>query len=176
VAWGDHLIAYLRREHCTGPLKALIRSGSKVIVYGLGERPPLGNVTFKPVDPFTFVDDLATSRGLVSTAGNQLVGEALYLRKPVFAIPEDGNFEQHINAWFLRDSGCGVTAPVERFTREAVWRFEARSSQLRSRIRPMRHVGNNEVFGVISKYLDMPARHTETRSRAYQLQAASTMH
>jgi uncharacterized protein (TIGR00661 family) len=174
--WGDHLIAYLRREHCTGPLKALIRSQSKVTVYGLGERPPLGNVSFKPVDPFTFVEDLATSRGLISTAGNQLVGEALYLQKPVFAIPEEGNFEQHINAWFLRDSGCGVTAPVEKFTREAVWRFEARSGQLRKRIHPMRHVGNDEVFGVIEKYLDTPDQYSAVREQSYSLQPASTLH
>ena len=44
---------------------------------------------------------------VVSTAGNQLVGEALYLGKPVLVMPERVNFEQAINAHYLEQSGAG---------------------------------------------------------------------
>ena len=51
---------------------------------------------------------------VVTTAGNQLVGEVLYLEKPVLAMPESNNFEQFINAFFLEQSGTGSGIELEK--------------------------------------------------------------
>lgn len=104
---GGHLLAYLRRGGATRLLEALRRTGRPTLVYGLGERAPEGALRFRPFSEQGFVDDLAGSDAVVSTAGNQLVGEALWLEKPVLALPEPRNHEQELNAWFLERSGAG---------------------------------------------------------------------
>jgi uncharacterized protein (TIGR00661 family) len=104
---GDHLLCYLRRFSCPALLEALKACGRPVRVYGLGEQPPDGNLTYHPINDRTFVEDLASCQALFCTAGNQLVGEALYFGKPVFAIPEPKNWEQYINAHYLQESGAG---------------------------------------------------------------------
>jgi hypothetical protein len=68
------------------------------------------------------VDDLAAARAVVCTAGFTLLSEALYLGKPVLALPNRGFFEQALNALYLRRSGRGHArfGPV---TPSAVGRF-----------------------------------------------------
>lgn len=111
---GGHLVAYLRRFSRPHVLQYLDACGVEVRVYGLGEQPVSGNLRFMGTDLTRFAEDLSTSRGLVSTAGNQLMGEALYLGKPVLAMPEPGNREQQINAHFLARSGGGLSVEMER--------------------------------------------------------------
>lgn len=111
---GTHLLAYFRRFASPGLLAALAATGRVVRVYGLGARPASGRMTFHTVNESRFLQDLASCEALVCTAGNQLVGEALYFRKPVFALPEPNNHEQAMNAHFLARSGAGDWAPFDR--------------------------------------------------------------
>ncbi|MBK9138699.1 MAG: teichoic acid biosynthesis protein [Verrucomicrobia bacterium] len=110
---GGHLVAYFRRFASSGLLAALAATGRSVRVYGLGARPRAGNLTFHTVSSSRFIDDLASCAALICTAGNQLVGEALHLGKPVFALPEPNNHEQAINAHFLGQSGAGDWAEFD---------------------------------------------------------------
>jgi hypothetical protein len=68
------------------------------------------------------VDDLASARAVVCTAGFTLLSEARHLGKPVLAVPNQGFFEQALNALYLRRSGKGdaVFGPL---TASAVARF-----------------------------------------------------
>jgi len=111
---GEHLLVYLRKFGPPDLMRGLRRVPRPVVVYGLGPRPAEGNLSFRAIDEDAFVDDLARADALVSTAGNQIVGEALYLQKPVLAMPEANNFEQAINAHFLRQSGAGDFVALER--------------------------------------------------------------
>jgi uncharacterized protein (TIGR00661 family) len=94
---GDHLLVYMRRFMRYNLLDALRQCGREVRVYGLGRRPADGNLRYFEVDEHGFLQDLITCDAVISNVGNQLVGEALYLKKPMLALPESGNFEQAIN-------------------------------------------------------------------------------
>jgi len=50
---------------------------------------------------------LAGCRALISSAGHQALSECIYLGKPVFAIPQRGQYEQLLNARKLALSGRG---------------------------------------------------------------------
>jgi UDP:flavonoid glycosyltransferase YjiC (YdhE family) len=63
---------------------------------------------------------------VISAAGNQLLGESLYLGKPFFAIPEKHHHEQLINAHFLRASGAGDWTTLETFGAEDLRHFLSR--------------------------------------------------
>ena len=149
-----HLVAYLRRFASNGFLDALAGCGLPVRVYGLGEGPPRGNLTFRRVSADRFLEDLASCEALVSTAGNQLVGEALYLEKPVLAIPEPGNCEQLINAHFLKESGAGDWLPMEAVTPSNLRSFLDGLGLYRAAIRPEAVQGTSAALRALQPFLN----------------------
>ena len=153
-----HIVAYLRRKTCNAVLATLQQLGRPVHVYGLGELPPQGNIQFYKIDEQGFIADLASCHAVVCTAGNQLVGEALYLGKPVLAMPESNNFEQFINAWFLRDSGAGDWVDPERITVRHVRRFLAQHDDFAHVIEPERMNGTPDALAIIRRYLPDESR------------------
>ena len=122
---GEHVLVYV--NHPAGSerlLGALRRVEAAFVVYNVPppDRPEAyPNLTFRSPSP-RFVDDLAAARAVVCTAGFTLISEALYLGKPVLALPNRGFFEQALNALYLRRSGRGAAvlgslpaSAVERF-------------------------------------------------------------
>lgn len=84
----------------------------RFVVYGQDERPGMANCTFKPPSQLGFVDDLASARAVMATAGFTLISEAFYLGKPYLAMPMDGQFEQELNAFQLEQLGYGKSMPA----------------------------------------------------------------
>lgn len=150
---GDHLVSYWRRFASANVLQALRDCGREVRVYGLGERPPDGNLVFRSISADGFLADLAGSAALVCTAGNQLVGEALYLGKPVLAAPEPGNYEQYINAHFLRLSGAGDWTEMTALTGETLRAFLGNLDQHRRRVQRDRMDGLPEALRLLRRQL-----------------------
>lgn len=155
---GRHFVAYVRRRAPRRVLQSLAELGAPVHVYGHEERGRVGNLTFFPIEPFRFAEDLARSRALISSAGNQVIGEALALRKPVLAYPEPGNWEQEINGHFLAQSGMGRSLSAEQWSRASLRAFEAELPELASRIRPELMSGNAVVLRAIEAELSSPPR------------------
>lgn len=150
---GDHIVVYLRRFGSSEVFRALEACGCEVRIYGLGAQPSSGRLKFFPIDMCRFVEDLATSRALISTAGNQLIGEALYLEKPVLAMPEHRNHEQRINGHFLRCSGAGMTVGMEHITPLHTRHFMERCEVFRSRINRRQIYGNAAAINIINQHL-----------------------
>jgi uncharacterized protein (TIGR00661 family) len=150
---GSYLVAYLRRFASPSLLAALAACGREIRVYGLGRRPRDGSLRFMPVDGQRFAEDLAHSAAVICTAGNQLVGEALYLGKPVFVLPEEGNFEQFINAHFLAAMGAGTWKRLESVTAADIGRFLHGLEGYRGRIDRRQLAGNRAALGVVDRFL-----------------------
>ncbi|MFM7243544.1 MAG: glycosyltransferase family protein [Planctomycetaceae bacterium] len=118
-----HLVSYVRRHTPAEVIGALATAGLPVRVYGLGRREAVGPITFHDIDEQRFVADLAGCRGVVAAAGNQLIGEALHLGKPLLVLPERAHAEQTMNAHFLAAEGCGTFAPLESVTAATIRGF-----------------------------------------------------
>ncbi len=161
---GDYLVAYLRRFAPSQALAALEACRHPVRVYGLGERASRGRLTFHAVSEQGFIEDLAGCAGLVATAGNQLVGEALFLGKPCFVMPEAGNFEQFMNAHFLGKTGAGCWMRLDRVVPEALQQFEQDLDRYAARIERRRLDGLPATLRVIEQFL--PATHEPQPGRA----------
>lgn len=124
-----HLLVYIRRCMPAHVLEALKALELPVIVYGLGARSSEGQVQFRASDEGSFVSDLASSRALLCTAGNQIVGEALYLGKPLLVFPEANNHEQEINAYFVERLGLGWVADIASIEVELLRGFLERGAE-----------------------------------------------
>ena len=155
---GDHLVAYFRRSDTNQMIEALHNCGRDVYVYGLGSSPSVGNLRFKAIHSQRFIEDLATSDGLVCTAGNQLVGEALYLGKPVLAVPEEGNYEQFINSYYLNKSGGGKGMQSGVVSSRDIKQFIENIEQYRGAIDRERINGNTETLRLLENYLPTVTR------------------
>jgi uncharacterized protein (TIGR00661 family) len=68
-----------------------------------------GNLRYQPFGEATFIDDLASCRAVIAGGGFTLMGEAVYLHKPMLAVPVGRQFEQVLNARYLREGfrRCG---------------------------------------------------------------------
>ena len=118
-----YLISYLRKHTPDRVLQHLKSAPFEVRVYGLGARPSEGNLQFRPFDERRFVKDLAGCLAVVGSAGNQTLGEAIYLGKPVLALPEDNHFEQRINAFYLQRQNCGQSVNLSKFCEQSLAEF-----------------------------------------------------
>ena len=133
---GEHVLAYGRMAQSS--IDALEATGVPCRLYGardgLEEDVVEGTLTFKPFSNDGFVEDLRTCRGVVASAGFSLMGEAVYLRKPMLAIPLAGQFEQIMNARYLEQLDFGVAADevdaaaLERFLGREAHHVEALSA------------------------------------------------
>ncbi len=170
---GDYLLVYLRKFCEENILDTLRKAGQPVKIYGLGAQPADGNLTFHPVDKVRFLDDLAGSQALISTAGNQLVGEALYLGKPVLAMPELNNYEQYINAHFLKQSGAGDWVEMDAFSQEHLKYFLHRLDTYRASIDRERLNGNTLALKTIQRHLVNRSRRRPSMARSMAADLAS---
>jgi uncharacterized protein (TIGR00661 family) len=156
-ARGDFVVSYLRRHTPFATLAALADCGLPVKVYGLGERAAIGGLSFHEVDGSRFVDDLVNCRALIAAAGNQLIGEALHLGKPMLVLPENAHAEQMMNAHFLSAMGCGDFCALESVTAERIGEFVASLDRFRLSLAAVegRMDGTADVLGVIRRRLDL---------------------
>lgn len=148
-----HIVAYWRRFAGEHVIRAAKAANREVRVYGLGVRPPDGNLTFHAIHEQRFLEDLASCDALISTAGNQLLSEALYLGKPALVMPEASNYEQYINAHFLKDMGAGDWVDLESVTPEYVTNFLGNLDQFRSQIAPEKINGLPRALEAIRRHL-----------------------
>jgi uncharacterized protein (TIGR00661 family) len=104
----DHVLVYLTSgfEQFVEMLKQFPRE--HFVIYGQGDHGRQGNLTFKAPATDGFLQDLASCKGVMATAGFTLITESLHLKKPYLALPMSGQFEQAINAVFLEKLNCGV--------------------------------------------------------------------
>lgn len=120
-----HLLAYCRRDMPACVLETLRKAGREVRVYGLGEKPDDGDLRYRPISETGFLTDLASSHAVVASAGNQLIGECLYLGKPILALPELGQDEQAINGVLLERMNGGRSARPDSLTPRILLEFLA---------------------------------------------------
>ena len=155
---GDFLLSYLRRHTPFSAIAALADCGAPVKVYGLGEREPCGTLSFHAIDGRRFVDDLIGCRALVAAAGNQLIGEALQLGKPMLVLPESAHAEQLMNAHFLATMNCGDFCLLEETTAERIKAFVGGLDRFRPALAAVagRMDGTGAVLEVLRHRLSRP--------------------
>ena len=68
-----------------------------------------GNVSLKANSRADFIESLRRSTAVISTAGHNLITEALYLHVPMFLLPFE-HYEQQLNARMITDAGLGCAA------------------------------------------------------------------
>lgn len=152
---GDHILAYFNKgKHLFSKrIEKTVRGlDCPVIIYGTGRIGTDGNLEFRPPGNRTFLEALASCRAVVSTAGNQLVGEALHFGKPMLVMPEDCP-EQRMNGRALARMGIGMQVPQRRFGPKVCEEFLRREPEFVATISSLSRDGRAESLEALNTFL-----------------------
>ncbi len=150
---GSHVCAYFNENSDHASISGVLQDvGVPVRVYGMravAQDEMHGNVLFRPFSQDGFIRDLASSTAVIGGAGFTLMTEAIYLGKPMLAVPFGGQFEQILNANYLTRLGYGERA--YSLDRQTVVGFLARAPAYRQNLAGFRHDGNRELFQAVER-------------------------
>lgn len=151
-----HLLVYLNKGQHQFDRRlrdVLLAVGIPVHVYGTGLRGQDGPLRFLPPGNRSFVDDLASCRAVLSTAGNQLVGEAMFLAKPLLVMPEHC-VEQRLNARAVERLGIGLRVDARALAPIHLQQLLQGHAQFVARMRTLRRDGLAEAVAAIERFID----------------------
>jgi uncharacterized protein (TIGR00661 family) len=157
---GRHLLVY--QTYTTNQdLPELLRGiGLECRVYGvrrdLREEQREGNLVYKPFSEQGFIDDLRTARAVVASGGFTLMGEAVYLHKPMLAEPVAKQFEQILNARYLEKEGYGLCA--DAISEAKLREFLSRLSEFEDNLSRYSQDGNEDLLSRLESVMDAAAK------------------
>lgn len=160
VATGDHLLVYQSGRY--EALEDALRScGLEARIYGM--RPGAqqderdGNLWYRPFSERGFIEDLATCRGVIAGGGFTLMGEAVYLHKPMLAVPLAGQFEQYLNARYLEHDGYGMFA-ASLDDPSVLPAFLDKIPTCQAELAGYQQDGNREILAALDRFVEHVAR------------------
>jgi|SRR5215471_920734 len=152
---GGHLLVYFNKgaaQLTERVLAAIEGVGVEARVYGSGREERIGNLSFHAAGDLPFLRDLASCRAVLSTAGNQLVGEALHFGKPLLVVPEQ-TVEQRMNAAAVARLGIGEWVPGERLTSAFISGFLERAGSYSEIARGSVRDGRDEALEMLERWI-----------------------
>jgi uncharacterized protein (TIGR00661 family) len=157
---GDHILVYQTAEGHETLVKALAASGLECRIYGLRrelkEEAVEGNLRYRPFSEAGFIDDLASARGVIASGGFTLMGEAVYLHKPMLAVPLGAQFEQIMNSRYLEYLGYGKYAP-DLDDAAPIHAFLEAIPRCRAALEGYHQDGNKNLLAAVDEQLDRAA-------------------
>lgn len=148
---GNHVLVYQTSKTNPKLLDILAQIDQQFIVYGFGVSQSPKNVILKGFSEEGFIHDLASAKAVIANAGFSLIGEALYLKKPYLAIPLSRQFEQLLNAMYLRKLGYGDYC--SQLTPEAIEKFLGNLKQYENALADYSQEGNSLILESLDKIL-----------------------
>lgn len=123
------VVCYFRDDNGRHVLAALRACGVTPLVFSSVD-PRLPGVRFEPLHRVRFLQALTRADAVISSAGHQLIAEALELGVPHLALYATGDDEQKLNVEILRAAGLGDGAALENLDRAQVLHFLGRLPEL----------------------------------------------
>jgi uncharacterized protein (TIGR00661 family) len=144
-------------------------TGERFVVYGLRKNAHSGNCHMKEFSEDGFVEDLASSKAVVSNGGLSLIGEAVYLGKPVYSVPVRHQFEQIMNARYLDELGYGLHA--ESIDADLLRMFLREQPRYAARVAKHEQDGNEALFETVDGLVKRLGKKLAKRRKKEQAEA-----
>ncbi|MFC1769409.1 MJ1255/VC2487 family glycosyltransferase [Nanoarchaeota archaeon] len=148
---GNHILVYQTSRSNKRLIPTLKGIDEKFIVYGLGKDRIDGNIEFKRRNELSFYNDLSSCKAVITNGGFTLIGEALYLGKPVFSNVIGGQFEQIVNGYYIDKLGYGIMRI--RISKKEVENFINNLEVYRKNIRLYKKEDNTLLFNIIDEII-----------------------
>ncbi|WP_044013915.1 glycosyltransferase family protein [Hymenobacter sp. APR13] len=150
---GSHVLVYQSATTQQGVVPLLqALPGQEFRVYGFNKEESHGNVQLKAFSEQGFIDDLASARAVVTNGGFSLISEAVYLHKPICAVPIPAQFEQFLNAAQVQKLGYG--RHFNTLTPDNLKAFLYDLSGFETALSVYKQEGNQELFRQLDEALN----------------------
>lgn len=149
---GSHVLVYqtsTNQQDLVSILQQL--PGQEFRVYGFNREEDHGSVQLRAFSEAGFIADLASARAIVTNGGFSLISEAVYLHKPVCAVPIPGQFEQWLNAAEVEKMGYG--RHFESIAAENLKAFLGELARFETALAGYSQQGNEVLFGALDAEL-----------------------
>jgi uncharacterized protein (TIGR00661 family) len=157
---GDHVLVYQTAEGHESLARTLRDTGLPCRVYGmhrgLTEDRVEDNLRHRPFSEQGFIEDLASARAVIAGGGFTLMGEAVFLRKPMLSVPISGQFEQIMNGRWLERLGYGRFA-LSLEEPAVVHEFLEAVPDCERALASYSQDGNSHLFAALDEHLDRAA-------------------
>jgi uncharacterized protein (TIGR00661 family) len=168
---GRHVLVYQTSTSDTRLIPTLNAvKGEQFIVYGLRRSATEGNCTIKEFSEDGFVADLAAAKAVISNGGLSLIGEAIYLGKPIYSMPVQHQFEQLMNARYLEELGYGLG--TDSVDSDLLRLFLAENAKYAARVQRHSQDGNQLLFRTVDNVLRDFARAKKKQQKRASLAEA----
>ncbi len=157
---GSHVLVYQTSSsdaHLLDKLEAV--DGERFLVYGRGADKGRRNCELRAFSEDGFLGDLSSARAVVCNGGLSLIGEAVYLGKPIMSIPVQNQFEQVTNARYLEELEYGLSA--DRIDTDLLRLFLREAPKYASRVAKHRQDGNRKLFDTVDELIDRAKRSSD---------------
>lgn len=149
---GDHVLVYQTSDSNSKLIDILKSLDEKFIIYGFDtEKEEEENLKFRKFNEDKFFKDFESCKAVVANGGFTLMSEAIYLGKPVYTIPVKKQFEQTVNAVYLKKSGYGEFH--EQISKESFETFISKLDSYRNALNSFEHDYNNKIFHDLDKVI-----------------------
>ncbi len=147
-----HILVYQTSSSYRQLIDVLLKFKSqRFIVYGMSESLEKGNVTMKNFSESEFIRDFASCQAIIVNGGFTVLGEALYLKKPVLSVPVKRQFEQKLNAFYIEKLGFGDSQ--KEITEKSLADFLSNLARYRKNLRNFKHDKNAFFFRELDKII-----------------------
>jgi len=148
---GDHVLVYQTSSSDDELLDSLAQVDVPFRVYGFGREEQRGQVQLCAFSESGFVADLASARAVLATGGFSLMSEAVYLHKPLLAVPVRKQFEQVLNALYLQKLGYGEFH--DRIGPAQIESFLTRGESYQENLARHQQDGNRQILSALDELL-----------------------
>lgn len=176
ISIDDHVLVYFNQPvDSEDILHEFANCDHNFIVYNFPDSvrsQQFRNITFKQPSIDGFLEDLASCKAIICTAGFTLISEALYIGKPILVLPNKGIFEQTLNAYFLKISGLGNAMLDDRPNADSISRF-LQTACVPENYRRRVDCGNERAIACIESVLKQHCNSATSNATNNRLQPAS---
>jgi uncharacterized protein (TIGR00661 family) len=148
----DHIIVY-QTSSSQKDLVAILNGipNQQFIVYGFNKEEQLGNVILKKFAEAGFIKDLSSAKAVLSNGGYSFISEAVYLKKPIYAVPIKNQFEQFVNASYVQQLGYGMHQA--NFTVVTIQTFIDHIKDYAKQLNKYKQEGNEALFKILDQWI-----------------------
>ncbi|MBF0430841.1 MAG: UDP-glucuronosyltransferase [Fibrobacteria bacterium] len=148
----NHILVYQTSQNQSNIVRILNKIPKETfLVYGFNKSASLKNVRLKPFSEDEFITDLASSKAIIANGGFSLISEAVFLHKPVCAVPLHNQFEQFLNAAYIEHAGYGRN--FREFTTDGIRAFLYQLDDFTKSVKKYSQDGNKELFLHLDRFL-----------------------
>lgn len=148
---GDYILIYQTADTNKRLIEELKNIKHKFIVYGFDKDKKESNIIFRKFNNTIWLKDLAGCKAVISNGGFSLLSEAVSLHKPVFSMPIKGQFEQILNALFIKKLGYGEMH--ESTDSRRVIRFIKNLKRYEKNLKKFKREDNSKILAKIEEII-----------------------